>query len=129
LTAAMIDIDHFKAINDAYGHHACDDALIAVANCLQTSMRDADVICRYGGEEFCVLAVNLPAEHESDFFERLRLTLMAHSISFDGQSISLTVSIGVCATPCESLDLMLREADLAMYQAKKAGRNRVVIRR
>ncbi|MDR3437446.1 diguanylate cyclase [Telmatospirillum sp.] len=127
LTVAMIDIDHFKLINDQFGHDAGDDALVAVSTCLRASLREADLLCRYGGEEFCVLAVNLLPEHRSDFFERIRKTLMAQIIAFGDHSISLTVSIGVCTSPCTSLEGMVRVADLAMYEAKKAGRNRVVI--
>lgn len=127
LTVAMIDIDHFKAINDLHGHAAGDEVLIAVANCLRASVREGDVVCRYGGEEFCVLAVNLPREHGKKFFERIRVTLMTQAISIGGQSIALTASIGVCATPSESFESMFREADMAMYQAKKCGRNQVVL--
>jgi diguanylate cyclase (GGDEF)-like protein len=127
LVAAMIDIDHFKSINDRYGHEVGDEMLATVAKCLRANTRETDILCRYGGEEFCILAVNLSPDHLSEFFERIRMALMAVAHPIGDETISLTASIGVCAMAGDSIQDMLRKADQALYRAKDNGRNRVEI--
>jgi diguanylate cyclase (GGDEF)-like protein len=125
LAVAMVDADHFKRINDRYGHQAGDAALVAIANSLQQSLGEACVVGRYGGEEFVCL---LPGASESlamQQFERVRAGIEALSIQNGGDSFQVTVSIGVTLDPGESLEQMITRADQGLYQAKAAGRNRV----
>ncbi|MEW6562901.1 MAG: diguanylate cyclase [Pseudomonadota bacterium] len=125
LSAAMVDIDFFKRINDTYGHDVGDSAIVAVAGTLSGFFRNTDIVARMGGEEFCVLAVN--AEAPQAVFERLRQRIEAIEIPLDsGEVLRLTVSIGVSSALGESLEAMLSAADQALYAAKQSGRNRVV---
>jgi diguanylate cyclase (GGDEF)-like protein len=123
--AAMIDIDHFKHINDTYGHDAGDLAIKAVAGAVAQHARAQDLAARFGGEEFVLLAPGLDARAAADSLERLRANIETMRIALpDGRSIALTASIGVC-TEGSSLSEMLSEADRRLYVAKAAGRNRV----
>ncbi len=126
LTAAMLDIDHFKKVNDTYGHHAGDLAIRHVARVLRENTRQADLVARYGGEEFCVLATNAEPGDLSAVFEKLRAAVEAQPVQADGQVIPITISIGVSSRIGESLDELLDHADKMLYQAKEGGRNRVV---
>lgn len=122
VAAVMFDIDHFKLINDTYGHIAGDEALVTVANIARTTARETDVIARMGGEEFVVLLPNATQESALAFAERLRQGIAEAQIS---QSGPVTVSLGVALYPehTKDLDSLLPMADTALYQAKKAGRN------
>ncbi|QSX80009.1 diguanylate cyclase [Agrilutibacter solisilvae] len=125
VAAGMLDIDHFKHINDTYGHDAGDLAIKAVANAVARHVRTQDLAARFGGEEFVVLAPGLQGEDARDYFECLRADIGAMPIALpDGRSIHLTVSIGVC-TSAAGLSAMLAEADRQLYVAKAGGRNRV----
>lgn len=125
VAAAMLDIDHFKHINDSYGHDAGDLAIKAVANAVARHARGQDLPARFGGEEFVLLAPGMDAEAASASFERLRADIEAMRIALpDGREIALTTSIGVC-TEGDSLSSMLSEADRRLYVAKASGRNRV----
>lgn len=126
LSVAMIDIDHFKRINDTWGHDAGDDVLRVVAELLQERFRSSDVVARYGGEEFCVIASNLSPEAAYDLFDEFRRSLAEKVISIDSESISITVSIGIATTVTDNVDTMISAADQFLYQAKDAGRNKVV---
>jgi len=126
LMAAMVDIDHFKHVNDSYGHHTGDVALQRVAAALESSIRATDLLGRYGGEEFCILAINVTEEGCREFFERIRQKVADIRIPHKGMELSFTVSIGVNGVPGESLEQMIGWADEALYQAKQTGRNRVV---
>ncbi|GHD57236.1 sensor domain-containing diguanylate cyclase [Jeongeupia chitinilytica] len=128
LTLMMIDIDHFKRINDAYGHDAGDAAIRAIAALCRSTLRDADVIGRLGGEEFAALLPETPMPMALLVAERLRARIEAHELVIpSGETIRFTASIGI--TPLEPgdtlIDPLLKRADLALYDAKHAGRNRV----
>jgi diguanylate cyclase (GGDEF)-like protein len=122
----MIDLDHFKAINDQYGHQAGDRVLADIAARLRATVRSADLPGRYGGEEFCVLLPCTGADEAQRIAERVRAAVAQRPLG--GLPAPVTVSIGAaCATnPGLSLDQLLREADDRLYTAKAAGRNRVV---
>ena len=125
LCAAMIDIDHFKHINDTYGHDTGDLAIKAVASAVAQHVRVQDLPARFGGEEFVVLAPGLQREDALAYFESLRADIEAMTIPLgDGRGFRLTVSIGICAE-APSLSAMLAEADRQLYVAKASGRNRV----
>ncbi len=127
LCVAMLDIDHFKNINDSFGH-ACGDLVIQkVAECLQQNFRSSDIVARLGGEEFVVITSNMNQENILSHFEKLRLELSQLEIREKQQKVELTVSIGICQTIQDSLDKTVSYADELLYQAKNAGRNRIVI--
>lgn len=125
----MLDIDRFKSINDHHGHAVGDQAIIACANAMRATLRDADVLGRMGGEEFAALLPLANAQAAADTAERLRLAVEALQIRLDdGATLRLTVSIGVTRLGGRSASVedLLIEADEALYQAKSDGRNRVV---
>jgi diguanylate cyclase (GGDEF)-like protein len=124
----LIDIDHFKRINDRLGHAAGDAVLCAVARTLQIKAREVDRVARYGGEEFCVLLPHTLHEGGMQAAERLREAVGQTSIPWNDELISVTISTGLaCAAESgETLQGLLTRADEALYQAKAEGRNRVV---
>jgi diguanylate cyclase (GGDEF)-like protein len=124
----MLDIDHFKEINDTYGHDAGDDALRCIARTLQDNIREVEIAVRLGGEEFGILLPNTKVTDAVVLAERLRTSIAKESCILLDPGISITASIGVVAYNCEmqDLDALMRVADAAMYMAKKQGRNRVV---
>jgi diguanylate cyclase (GGDEF)-like protein len=127
----LFDLDNFKVINDSYGHAAGDAVLVEVARLLQVSMRDGDIACRFGGEEFSISLTDVDIDRASAIAERLRTTLEATKILFDNgageQVITVTASFGVAADASGRLSLneLLAKADAALYRAKNLGRNRV----
>lgn len=127
LSLIFTDIDHFKLVNDTFGHLAGDHALKAVAGCLKRGLRETDYLARYGGEEFAII---LPeANIESAFLaaERLREKIKSQNIAYKDKTISLTMSFGVTCMPLNqdlSSDNLIKMADDALYQAKGQGRNR-----
>ena len=131
----MLDIDHFKSVNDTFGHLAGDEALRTLAARIRQEVRPADRIARYGGEELAIILPETRASGALTMAERLRDTIASHPIPLGpGQTVSLTVSIGVAAYPedadsgerlADSAEQLLRAADQALYAAKEAGRNRV----
>lgn len=125
LAVAMLDIDHFKRINDGWGHDAGDAALKAVAATLAGCVRPGHLLARFGGEEFCLLVRDMPPGDLPGFFEDVRARVASTTVEFDGAIIPVTTSIGVCTRPADSLDALLTEADQALYRAKTLGRNRV----
>ena len=127
VSMAMIDIDHFKHINDSHGHDAGDAALVAVANLIGAHAREGDVVARFGGEEFCVLARGLDEEEAVAYFQTLCGSIAALEIPFRQRVLSLTVSIGICHRAGRDLYALLSEADRQLYLAKAAGRNRVAL--
>jgi diguanylate cyclase (GGDEF)-like protein len=124
----LIDIDHFKRINDRLGHAAGDAVLCAVARTLQVKAREVDRVARYGGEEFCVLLPHTLHEGGLQAAERLREAVAQTSIPWNDELISVSISTGLaCAAEAgETLQALLTRADEALYQAKAEGRNRVV---
>ncbi|HBK47654.1 MAG TPA: diguanylate cyclase response regulator [Xanthomonadaceae bacterium] len=127
VTAAMLDIDHFKHINDTWGHEAGDDALRAVAASVSGHARPQDLVARFGGEEFCLLVPGLDATNAADYFETLRERIGSLRVPVGDGTLSMTVSIGLCTATSaqDSLHQMLAEADRHLYLAKAGGRNRV----
>jgi diguanylate cyclase (GGDEF)-like protein len=128
LSLLMLDIDHFKQINDTHGHSAGDDVLKAVATSIKSQLRNVDMVFRFGGEEFLILLSNTGRDAAALVGERLRFAAQARDYSADGQMIELTVSLG-CSTllPGESAESLLRRADSALYVAKREGRNRLAM--
>ncbi|MBD9587039.1 GGDEF domain-containing protein [Pseudomonas sp. PDM03] len=128
LSLLMLDIDHFKQINDTHGHSAGDDVLKGVAASIKGQLRNVDMVFRFGGEEFLILLSNTGREAAAMVGERLRLAAQAKDFSADGNLIELTVSLG-CSTllPGESAESLLRRADSALYVAKREGRNRLAM--
>jgi diguanylate cyclase (GGDEF)-like protein/PAS domain S-box-containing protein len=129
IAVAMIDVDHFKRINDEYGHGGGDDVLRTVARRLRQATRPHDVVARWGGEEFCVLLGDVADDaHLQALAERLRLAICSDPISVGGGAhIAVAVSVGAArATDAQAEDVLAR-ADAALYRAKETGRNRVII--
>lgn len=131
LTVALMDLDHFKHINDTHGHAAGDAVLKVFAEVLRESLRDTDTPARIGGEEFAVLLTSTPQDEAIVALERIRAALDQRAIEFNGQLIYATVSIGAVQWRAEhhDVDAMLAHADEALYSAKRAGRNRVCLYR
>ncbi|MDM8524225.1 diguanylate cyclase [Desulfococcaceae bacterium HSG8] len=128
IACGMIDIDYFKKVNDTYGHEAGDVAICHISSILRSSARETDIVARLGGEEFCILAVNMSAEDAGKIFEDIRGKVEKSPVDIDGQKIKITVSIGVATKPGNSLDGMVGEADRLLYDAKESGRNKVVMK-
>lgn len=128
LACMLIDIDHFKQINDTYGHQQGDLVLCEIARVLRAAARTDDEVCRIGGEEFLVICANSDARSAQGTAERLRAAVEGHPIELQGTRNTLTVSIGVAvhARGDSSPDALLKAADKAVYTAKRLGRNRVV---
>jgi diguanylate cyclase (GGDEF)-like protein len=124
LSLLMIDIDDFKSVNDQYGHAAGDFALIHVAALLRNNVRSSDICCRIGGEEFAVILPDTNSQGALDLSENIRRKFEDSPLNLDGSTIQLTVSIGV-SDKIGSVDELVRDADFALYKAKRNGRNRV----
>lgn len=124
----MLDLDHFKQVNDTYGHEAGDHVLKMLANTLVTRNRRGDFACRYGGEEFVVVMPNIAVNIAYQRAEELRVTLNSLAIPYGQFCLNTTISIGIACYPSngEERESLLRAADRAMYAAKKAGRNHIL---
>jgi len=128
LSLLLMDIDHFKRVNDAHGHLAGDQVLAGMSRKIHDSIRNEDVFARYGGEEFAILCRSIEVDKAAAFAERLRRAVETQDHPYEGQTIHITVSIGVAGLPLaephgeDPLELMAA-ADDALYAAKKAGRN------
>jgi diguanylate cyclase (GGDEF)-like protein len=123
----MIDLDHFKAVNDTYGH-LCGDAILAAAGkCIRDILRNSDTKCRYGGEEFMVLLPDTPRPGAVHVAESLRQQLAETSVTWNGEKVSTTASIGFAMGMPKEVDpiAVIGRADAALYRAKNSGRNRV----
>lgn len=128
LTLAMIDIDHFKPINDQFGHAVGDAVLMAIGEACRTAVRANDVIGRLGGEEFAMLMPLTDEEAAYRIVDRLREAVAAIEIpGTDGAYVSVTISIGMATFVGQQIDRLLLDADKALYTAKERGRNRVVL--
>jgi two-component system, cell cycle response regulator len=133
LSLLLVDVDHFKRVNDEHGHLAGDEALKMVAYVLQGAIRKEDVVARFGGEEFVVLARETALAGAKALAERMRRAVERSRTSYEGAELALTVSIGVTVSigladfaPGRTEQQMLAAADRALYRAKQAGRNTVV---
>jgi len=131
LTLCLFDLDHFKRLNDQYGHEAGDTVLRAIATTLQHTVRSPDIAGRYGGEEFMVLLINTDLNKAEVFANRLREAIGARDFQFAGaRGVSITCSIGLAEyNPAEQDSAaLINQADKAMYDAKRSGRNQVSTR-
>jgi len=127
ITVALLDIDFFKKVNDTFGHDAGDVVLQHLSTLLLKRFRETDIVARIGGEEFCILLVNEKREFTYEIFDTLRKAIEVSEAVVDGKRIQFTISLGVCTKIAASLEEMIKQADLLLYQAKESGRNRVVI--
>ncbi len=129
LSMLLIDLDHFKLVNDTYGHMAGDDVLASVATLLQRAVRSVDIVARYGGEEFIIVLPETGRQGAIMFAERVRERISNHGFAIgENQTIRITSSIGVATYPSPRLDSvedLFRAADIALYRAKGNGRNLV----
>ena len=129
LALLMMDIDHFKKVNDTYGHEAGDMALQQVAATLKSSLREIDILGRMGGEEFAVLLPNIPLHEAAMLAERVQQNHSRHVCRNTGRVIEQLPLVSVwlfLQMKCQALIMSLRNADVAMYQAKRNGGNRVI---
>ena len=133
LSVMLLDIDHFKRINDGYGHQIGDHVLSALVEVVAGVLRESDIFARYGGEEFMIIAPHTPQLRATDLAERLRKCIEAHQFKLTNErgedlDIRLTVSIGVASFSDEiaDMDKLVHAADENMYRAKHEGRNRVI---
>ncbi|WP_136810389.1 diguanylate cyclase [Desulfosediminicola flagellatus] len=127
LAVAMLDIDHFKKVNDTYGHDAGDTTLIAFCELLKKYTSDVDIIARMGGEEFAMLITGMSRIKIIALFETLRQEIEDMTINCGGVILSITASIGVCCQQLDSLDAMIANADELLYESKDGGRNQVTL--
>ena len=130
IAVLMVDLDHFKSVNDTYGHHAGDAILNKVGDVLQSLVRAYDHAGRYGGDEFIVIAPELSYSSALDYAERIRATLAQTNVIYEGSPIPSTVTIGVAFAAKlseRSSDVMVHMADCALYRAKARGRNCVFV--
>ena len=124
LAVVMLDLDHFKQVNDSYGHQAGDRVLAVVAGQCQVSLREVDLLARYGGEEFIFLLPQTNLEGAQQMAERLCVQLKKQPVEIGGQQIAISASLGVAERTAETIDLqdLIHRADQALYAAKEAGR-------
>lgn len=128
ITVLMLDIDHFKQVNDTYGHAAGDQALIALTQCIKKTVREIDSTFRLGGEEFAIILNNTNTQGAELLAERLRNAVQHLSISHKDKAFNITTSIGVATYQTgETHEAILQRADKALYEAKDSGRNKVVV--
>jgi two-component system cell cycle response regulator len=128
LSLLMIDVDHFKKVNDGHGHPGGDCVLTVLARLLMGTVRTEDLVARYGGEEFAVLCRGTALDQASRLGERLRRNVESHAFVYEGKGIPVTISIGAsaCGEQSCSAERLIADADAALYRAKGEGRNRVV---
>ncbi|MEH6625411.1 MAG: diguanylate cyclase [Motiliproteus sp.] len=125
----MLDIDHFKKVNDTYGHSAGDDVIRMVSDCLQKTARTTDIIGRYGGEEFAVILIDTDVAQSRYFAERLRKRIEKEVVTHSGKDIRVTVSLGIAQPVNDMLshESWIQLSDKALYQSKEGGRNLVTL--
>lgn len=129
VSVAFIDIDHFKRVNDVHGHAAGDQVLRQLGSFLLQSTRAADLICRYGGEEFVLIAPDADIHDILPRLKALHTAIQQLTFQYNGTSFAITVSIGLAAYPwhAHNMDELLHHADMALYAAKQQGRNRIIV--
>jgi len=132
LSLMLLDADHFKRLNDAYGHLAGDAALIQLVGIIKKRMRDTDVFCRYGGEEFAIIMPQTPRQYAYVLAEHIRLLVANTPVHYGGAAIEMTISLGISQyteigpESCCS-DSLIAQADKALYEAKRGGRNKAML--
>jgi two-component system cell cycle response regulator len=129
LALCMLDLDHFKRINDTYGHPAGDIVLSEIARMLKECIRQSDLVCRYGGEEFVVILPNTDVKKAKSVTERFRKNVAKYQFKHNSSQFQITVSVGIASYGHEgdqSLTQLIEMADKALYQAKRTGRNKVI---
>ncbi|MFH1132462.1 MAG: diguanylate cyclase [Pseudomonadota bacterium] len=130
IATIMIDVDHFKLINDKFGHHTGDDVLTYIANQLEANLRPYDKLGRYGGDELLIVLPNCSLRNAESIAERLRLVISARKIPTESGLMNVTISLGVTsseAKPYSTVKNMIKTSDTALYEAKAKGRDCVVI--
>ena len=132
LTLMLIDVDHFKKINDTYGHTVGDEVLQTLSKIIQNVVRDSDIVARYGGEEIVIITPNTTKEEAAILAERLREKVeqtKVATIATTQEVVQVTISIGLCSLSpiITDKEALLEESDQSLYLAKKHGRNRVVV--
>jgi diguanylate cyclase (GGDEF)-like protein len=128
LSLVFLDIDHFKRINDVHGHPAGDHVLVELAKIVVGGLRNEDIFARYGGEEFAIISRGTESAEAAGLAERLRAAVESHTFTYDSKTIPVTISVGVARAPragVASPAELVAVADETMYEAKRAGRNRV----
>lgn len=127
---AMLDIDHFKKVNDSFGHDAGDLVIKRVAKTISDMLPENSVFARIGGEEFVAICIDDSTDRIMQLFEDIRNVLASSSIDYNGHQINFTISNGIAQKnpSVQSIDNLLKQADLALYDAKNSGRNKVVLR-
>jgi diguanylate cyclase (GGDEF)-like protein len=124
----LVDIDYFKNINDEFGHGIGDVVLIALSRAFEKSVREQDIVSRWGGEEFLILLPNAAQADAAEQAERLRQLLDSDALQIDRYPHRVTASFGVCEfSTGQDLEFLLKQADVALYQAKAQGRNQVCV--
>ncbi len=128
-TLIMLDIDHFKKVNDTYGHPAGDEVIKTLANIIKKAIRETDIAGRYGGEEFAIILPDTPVTNVEFVAERIRRLVEKCTVVYDEINISFTISIGIAGFkhPLKNSTQWLDTADKALYKAKESGRNRVIL--
>ncbi|MDP2400665.1 MAG: GGDEF domain-containing protein, partial [Actinomycetota bacterium] len=128
IAVLMLDLDYFKVVNDTYGHDAGDTVLKALTKVLVQSVRAADIVIRYGGEEFMIILQDTERESADSVAEKIRASVEALKVQLPGVVLSKTISIGISEFPSDSDTFWqaIKFADVALYHAKETGRNRVV---
>lgn len=130
LSLVMFDVDYFKKVNDTYGHLAGDAVLVNLARITQATIRTEDVLARYGGEEFAVICRGTPLLNAGVLGERLRSRVETEVFDYQNARLPVTISVGVAALPEANVNAsadLVRDADSALYEAKRSGRNRVCL--
>ena len=131
LSLVMFDVDHFKRVNDNYGHLAGDAVLVLLARITHSMIRTEDVAARYGGEEFAIICRGIPLLDAGVLGERMRAAVEQANFDFQGKPLPVTISVGVAALPEAAVNEpseLIGEADEALYEAKRNGRNRVCLK-
>jgi diguanylate cyclase (GGDEF)-like protein len=126
-TVLMLDLDHFKAVNDTHGHPAGDELLRSTAQILRSTVRPGDRVYRYGGEEFCIVMPGAQPPAAAQICTRLLTAVAGNSVRSGTAVITATVSIGVAVSPVSDVTELIKQADAALYRAKEGGRNRAVL--
>ena len=126
LSLVFFDIDHFKQVNDTYGHECGDMVLASAANCIKESLRGSDIVFRYGGEEFVILLSDTDLAGAKTISERIRLKIENHTIAYGMNTLKLTASLGISTLrKNDTPESLTKRADKAMYLAKENGRNQI----